>query len=53
MEQVVLWHQPSATNIALRRDIPKCIETSIKYVQRGIKMPQILVKAMDLLGIFS
>ena len=26
-----------ATNIALRRDIPKCIETSIKYVQRGIK----------------
>ena len=26
-----------ATNVALRRDIPKCIEASIKYVQRGIK----------------
>ena len=25
-----------ATNIAFRRDIPQCIETSIKYVQRGI-----------------
>ena len=26
-----------ATNIALRRDIPQCVETSINYVQTGIK----------------